>query len=91
MFIGFFENKFLERNMVEFFIFSQTLVLLKNLEQFEAHGCQNCESFLHMKSSRERVYEYTSANWSGMIAIRTFQNHTKFRFVKILKKAIVDA
>merc|ERR1712061_51423 len=43
--------------------------LLKIFEQFECNGCENCESFLHMAGNRDRVYELTSANYSGLISL----------------------
>ena len=43
--------------------------LIKNFDQFEMSGCENCEDFLNLRNARDRVYELTSANWSGMISL----------------------
>lgn len=43
--------------------------LIKNVDQFEADGCENCDEFLHMKSDRDKVYMCTSNNFDGMIAL----------------------
>ncbi|KAJ1532267.1 hypothetical protein ONE63_000883 [Megalurothrips usitatus] len=43
--------------------------LIKNVDQFENDGCENCDEFLHMKSDRDKVYVCTSNNFDGMIAI----------------------
>lgn len=42
--------------------------LIKTVDQFEADGCENCDSFLQMKKDREAVYDCTSANFDGMVA-----------------------
>ncbi|XP_076032790.1 transcription elongation factor subunit spt4 isoform X2 [Oratosquilla oratoria] len=36
---------------------------------FEMDGCENCDKFLHMKHNRDNVYDCTSANFDGMIAM----------------------
>jgi transcription elongation factor SPT4 len=43
--------------------------LIKNVAMFEDDGCDNCEEYLPMKGNRERVYECTSSNFEGMIAL----------------------
>ncbi|XP_074642349.1 transcription elongation factor SPT4-like [Tubulanus polymorphus] len=43
--------------------------LVKTFEQFEFDGCDNCEEYLRMKSNRDAVYECTSNNFDGLIAI----------------------
>ncbi|GFO34802.1 transcription elongation factor spt4 [Plakobranchus ocellatus] len=43
--------------------------LVKTMDQFEFDGCENCEDFLHMKNNRDAVYECTSANFEGLIAM----------------------
>ena len=42
--------------------------LIKTMEQFENDGCENCDSFLHMRNNRDNVYDCTSSNFDGMIA-----------------------
>jgi transcription elongation factor SPT4 len=39
------------------------------LDQFDEEGCDNCDDFLHFKGNRDRVFECTSANFDGMIAL----------------------
>ncbi|KAJ1531452.1 hypothetical protein ONE63_000131 [Megalurothrips usitatus] len=43
--------------------------LIKSLDQFESDGCDNCEEFLRMKNDREKVYDCTSNNFDGMMAL----------------------
>jgi transcription elongation factor SPT4 len=43
--------------------------LIKTASMFEKDGCDNCEDFIQMKNNRERVYECTSSNYEGMIAL----------------------
>ncbi|CAF1078945.1 unnamed protein product [Adineta ricciae] len=43
--------------------------LIKSVTMFEDDGCDNCEDFMPMKGNRERVYDCTSSNFEGMIAL----------------------
>ncbi|CAK9296211.1 unnamed protein product [Gordionus sp. m RMFG-2023] len=43
--------------------------LVKTVDQFEMDGCENCEDILHIKNNRDSVYDYTSANFDGIIAL----------------------
>lgn len=43
--------------------------MIKTIDQFELDGCENCEQFLGMKGNRDMVYDCTSANFDGMIAM----------------------
>lgn len=43
--------------------------LIKSVTKFEDDGCDNCEDFMPMKNNRDRVYECTSSNFEGMIAL----------------------
>nr|CAG4641416.1 EOG090X0NWO [Eulimnadia texana] len=43
--------------------------LIKTFEQFEYDGCENCDEFLRMKNNRDNVYDCTSSNFDGMIAL----------------------
>ncbi|WAR03635.1 SPT4H-like protein [Mya arenaria] len=38
-------------------------------EQFEMDGCDNCDEYLHMKNSTDAVYDCTSSNFDGMVAM----------------------
>ena len=42
--------------------------LVKTFDQFESDGCDNCESYLHLKRNRDNVYDCTSSNFDGMLA-----------------------
>jgi transcription elongation factor SPT4 len=39
------------------------------LDQFDEEGCDNCDDFLRLKNNRDRVFDCTSANFDGMMAI----------------------
>lgn len=43
--------------------------LVKQLEQFEGDGCENCEHILGLKHNRDNVYNCTSSNFDGMVAL----------------------
>ncbi|CAF2523998.1 unnamed protein product [Rotaria sp. Silwood2] len=43
--------------------------LIKSAGMFEDDGCDNCEEYLSMKGNHDRVYECTSSNFEGMIAL----------------------
>ncbi|RNA22490.1 transcription elongation factor SPT4 [Brachionus plicatilis] len=43
--------------------------LIKTLDQFDNEGCDNCDEFLHLKGNRDRVFDCTSSNFDGMIAM----------------------
>lgn len=43
--------------------------LIKSTSMFEQHGCDNCEEYLSMKGNHDRVFECTSSNFEGMIAL----------------------
>jgi transcription elongation factor SPT4 len=36
---------------------------------FEQQGCDNCEDYLSLKGNHDRVFECTSSNFEGMIAL----------------------
>ncbi len=42
---------------------------LKTLDQFDDEGCDNCDDIIHLKGNRERVFDCTSANFDGLIAL----------------------
>uniref|UniRef100_A0A6M2DSY0 Transcription elongation factor SPT4 n=1 Tax=Xenopsylla cheopis TaxID=163159 RepID=A0A6M2DSY0_XENCH len=48
--------------------------LIKSFEQFEYDGCDNCDEFLRMKNNKDNVYDCTSNNFDGMIAVMTPEN-----------------
>lgn len=43
--------------------------LVKTIDQFELHGCDNCEEYLHLKNNRTAVYDCTSSNFDGFVAL----------------------
>nr|CAG4644522.1 EOG090X0NWO [Lepidurus arcticus] len=43
--------------------------IIKTFEQFEYDGCENCDELLRMKNNRDNVYDCTSSNFDGMIAL----------------------
>ena len=43
--------------------------LIKSTAMFEQQGCDNCEEYLTMKGNHDRVFECTSSNFEGMIAL----------------------
>ncbi len=43
--------------------------LIKSVTMFERDGCDNCEDIMPMKGNSDRVYECTSSNFEGMIAL----------------------
>lgn len=43
--------------------------LVKTFEQFEFDGCDNCEEYLHLKNNRDGVYDCTSSNFDGVVAL----------------------
>ncbi|XP_055374563.1 transcription elongation factor SPT4 [Condylostylus longicornis] len=45
--------------------------LVKTFDQFEYDGCENCEEFLRMKNNKDNVYDHTSNNFDGLIALMT--------------------
>ncbi|XP_022227785.2 transcription elongation factor SPT4 isoform X2 [Drosophila obscura] len=45
--------------------------LVKSFDQFETDGCENCEEFLRMKGNKDNVYDHTSNNFDGLIALTT--------------------
>lgn len=43
--------------------------LFQSFDQFEMDGCDNCDEFLRMKNSKDNVYDCTSNNFDGLIAV----------------------
>ncbi|TPP56013.1 Transcription elongation factor SPT4 [Fasciola gigantica] len=43
--------------------------LVKTVNQFQMNGCENCEEFLKMQGDRDKVYECSSANFDGLLAM----------------------
>ncbi|XP_011297310.1 transcription elongation factor SPT4 [Fopius arisanus] len=43
--------------------------LIKTFDQFELDGCENCDEFLRLKNNKDNVFDCTSSNFDGMIAV----------------------
>lgn len=43
--------------------------LVQTFDNFHSHGCPNCEEFLAMKGSNDRVLDSTSSTFSGLIGM----------------------
>lgn len=43
--------------------------LIKHEDQFEKHGCDNCEQFLALRQNREMIMDCTTKTFSGLIAL----------------------
>ena len=39
------------------------------MDQFDDEGCENCDDFLRLKGNRDKVFECTSSNFDGLIAL----------------------
>ena len=59
--------------------------LIKTLEQFENDGCDNCESFLHLRDNRNNVYVCTSSKFKGMIAACQMEDSWGAKWQRIRK------
>uniref|UniRef100_A0A914D6Z5 Transcription elongation factor SPT4 n=1 Tax=Acrobeloides nanus TaxID=290746 RepID=A0A914D6Z5_9BILA len=60
--------------------------LVKSADQFDEDGCENCEKFLNLKGDPDKVYECTSANFDGMIAVCEPQDSWVSRWQNINNK-----
>lgn len=43
--------------------------LIKHADQFEKHGCENCEDYIGMRHHGDIVAQCTTSNFSGTIAL----------------------
>lgn len=43
--------------------------LIKHVDQFEKHGCDNCDEFLVLRQNREMIQTCTTPTFSGTIAL----------------------
>ncbi|VVC28793.1 RNA polymerase subunit RPABC4/transcription elongation factor Spt4,Transcription initiation Spt4,Zinc [Cinara cedri] len=57
--------------------------LIKTFDQFEFDGCDNCDEFLRMKNNRDHVYDCTSSNFDGMVALMSPEDSWVARWQKI--------
>ncbi|CAN7987082.1 unnamed protein product [Ixodes hexagonus] len=61
--------------------------MIKTFEQFEFDGCDNCDEYLHMKNNRDMVYDCTSSNFDGMIALMNPEDSWVAKWQRISRKA----
>ncbi|XP_065339382.1 transcription elongation factor SPT4-A [Cloeon dipterum] len=57
--------------------------LIKSADQFEKDGCDNCDTFLHMKGNKDAVIDCTSTNFDGMIAAMSNEDSWVCRWQRI--------
>ncbi|RWS01661.1 transcription elongation factor SPT4-A-like protein [Dinothrombium tinctorium] len=57
--------------------------LIKSFEQFEYDGCDNCEEILGMKNNREMIYDCTSSNFDGFVALTSPDESWVAKWLKI--------
>ena len=44
--------------------------LVKTMDQFYKHGCENCKQECDMENNKDEVYKYTTASFNGYGASR---------------------
>ncbi|XP_050310539.1 transcription elongation factor SPT4-like [Anthonomus grandis grandis] len=59
--------------------------MIKSIDQFEQDGCDNCEEFLKMKNNRDVVYDCTSQNFDGMVAMMAPEDSWVAKWQRITK------
>lgn len=60
--------------------------LIKQADQFDKNGCENCEEYLGMKHNRDLVNTCTTSNYSGMIGLTQPSDSWVARWQRINKK-----
>nr|CAG4642981.1 EOG090X0NWO [Evadne anonyx] len=60
--------------------------LIKTFDQFEFDGCDNCDEFLHMKNNKDNIYDCTSNNFDGMIALMFPEDSWVAKWQRITRK-----
>jgi len=43
--------------------------MIKTSDQFETDGCDNCDHILNMKHNRDNMFNCTSSNFDGLVAL----------------------
>ncbi|XP_077995453.1 transcription elongation factor SPT4-A-like [Glandiceps talaboti] len=57
--------------------------LIKNLEQFELDGCDNCDDYLQLKGNRDMVYDCTSSSFDGVVALMSPEDSWVAKWLRI--------
>nr|SVE70854.1 EOG090X0NWO [Daphnia similis]SVE71485.1 EOG090X0NWO [Daphnia similis]SVE72118.1 EOG090X0NWO [Daphnia similis]SVE72744.1 EOG090X0NWO [Daphnia similis] len=60
--------------------------LIKTFEQFEFDGCDNCDEFLRMKNNKDNIYDCTSTNFDGMVALMSPEDSWVAKWQRINRK-----
>lgn len=60
-------------------------MLFQSFEQFEIDGCENCEEFLRVKGNKDQVYDCTSNNFDGLIAVMSPEDSWVCKWQRISK------
>ncbi|XP_054710559.1 transcription elongation factor SPT4-like [Uloborus diversus] len=61
--------------------------MIKSTDQFEFDGCDNCEEYLNLKNNRDLVYDCTSSNFDGMIALMGGEDSWVAKWQRISRNA----
>nr|CAG4649051.1 EOG090X0NWO [Polyphemus pediculus] len=60
--------------------------LIKTMDQFEFDGCENCDEFLRMKNNKDNIFDCTSTNFDGMIALMSPEDSWVAKWQRINRK-----
>lgn len=63
--------------------------LVKTFDQFDNDGCDNCEEFLRMKNNRDIIYDCTSNNFDGLIAVMSPEDSWVCKWQRISEYIII--
>lgn len=78
---------FFNKGIIQKTIFGVILIhfFFQSFDQFEYEGCDNCDEFLRMKNNRDNVYDCTSSNFDGMIALMSPEDSWVAKWQRISK------
>nr|CAG4636731.1 EOG090X0NWO [Eubosmina coregoni]SVE70230.1 EOG090X0NWO [Eubosmina coregoni] len=60
--------------------------LIKTKDQFEMDGCDNCDEFLRIKNNADNMYDCTSSNFDGIIALMSPEDSWVAKWQRINRK-----
>lgn len=63
----------------------KTSKIFQSFDQFEVDGCDNCEEFLRLKNNKDQVYDCTSNNFDGLIAVMSPEDSWVCKWQRISK------